>query len=76
MYEQVNPNVLIFHRTDWLLAETGLSFILIFDSLTVLKWPGRAKHDSRLLAEKLSFAELRYREFRQHPQWPVLAQTV
>jgi hypothetical protein len=36
-------------------------------------WPGRADDDARLLAEKLSFAELRDRKFRQHPKWPVLA---
>jgi hypothetical protein len=29
-----------------------------------------------LLAEKLPFAELRDEKFRQHPQWPVLAETV
>lgn len=39
-------------------------------------WPGRAKDDSRLLGEKLSFAELRYRKFRRHPQRPVVAETV
>ncbi|OAI16486.1 hypothetical protein A1359_07500 [Methylomonas lenta] len=37
-------------------------------------WQGRAKHDSRLLAEKLPFAELRDGKFRQRPQWPVLAE--
>ena len=36
-------------------------------------WPGRAKDDSRLLAEKLSFGELRYRKFRRTPQRPVVA---
>jgi hypothetical protein len=52
MYEQVNPNVLIFHRTDWLLAETGLSFILIFDSLTVLRWHTDDLHVAKLPALK------------------------
>jgi len=36
-------------------------------------WPGRAKDDSRLLAEQLPFAELRYRKFRRAPQRPVMA---
>jgi hypothetical protein len=43
--------------------------------LIVSLWPGRAKEDARLLAEKLPFAELRDGKFRQHPQWPVLAVT-
>jgi len=41
--------------------------------VTVSRWPGLAKHDSRLLAEKRPFAEPRDRKFRQHHQWPVLA---
>lgn len=33
-------------------------------------WPGRAKENARLLAEKRPFTELRDGKFRQHPQWP------
>ena len=29
-------------------------------------WPGQAKEDARLLAEKLTYAELRYRKFRRY----------
>jgi len=32
----------------------------------IRNWPGRAKEDARLLAEKLPFAELRDGKFRQH----------
>lgn len=36
-------------------------------------WPGRAKEDLGLIAEKLPFAKIRDGKFRQHPHWPVLA---
>lgn len=36
-------------------------------------WPGRAKEDVGLIAEKLPFAKIRDGKFRQHPHWPVLA---
>jgi hypothetical protein len=50
-----------------------LSLAIGHKYLSVSSWPGRAKEESRLLAEKLPFAELRDGKFRQHPQWPVLA---
>jgi hypothetical protein len=46
---------------------------MVFRDLNVAKWPGRAKEDSRLLAEKLPFIELRNGKFRQPTQWLVLA---
>lgn len=39
----------------------------------VRNWPGRAKEDVSLFAEKLPFAELRDGKFRRHPQRPVMA---